>query len=614
MLVFDLMHLPLIQMGFVFTTLIIALLLYAGERIPIEITSLWVLAILMVFVYIFPVSDSTGTITLHAMDILHGLSNPVVITLFSLMIMGHALSSTGALEKLVTLIFTRSRIAPHTKLIGALCMVVVLSGFLNNIPIVVIFIPIFIALTQKLNVPSAQWMMPLSFVAILGGMTTVMGSSTNILVSGSVESILGTPLDFFAFTEIGVIMAGIGILYVIVFAPRILGTHNTTNNTQKDIERRFFTTITIDATSPLSSKLINGRRTEGCDAYILQLERGDSIITAPFENQAILPHDKIIVQATRETLLSIASKKIENLSPESIPVSPTYEGSNFDSRLLSEVMIPMRSRAVGRTLRTLNLPRTEDIIPIGIERSAGIVQTGFMDTPLQTGDILLLHAPTSVISKLSNHTDFAPIQSTRYNVRHHHHVWHTLLIFTTTIGVSAGGIIPIWLATFLGAVSMITAGCISFKEALKSIDCKAILLIITSLALGNALQATGGASAIANAMVAISGTLPAGIVLSVFFLVVAIMTNILSNQATAILFTPIGISLAHVLGVDANAFIFAVIFASNCCFATPFAYQTNILVMPHGQYNFKDFFRLGTPLALILWGGYSIIAPWYFVL
>ncbi len=596
-----------LQMGFIFFTLLVALYLYASAILPIELTSLWILGGLMFFFHLMPVVDTQGNIIMQATDILVGLANPVVLTLFSLMIMGQALSRTGALEIFVNALFRRGTMHPTLKIISALCVVGVLSGFLNNVPMVIIFIPIFIALTKKLNMCPSQWMMPLSFVAILGGMTTVLGSSTNLLVSGTVNSVLGTHLDFFAFTEIGIILAMVGMIYLAIFAPKILPAKSLLIDQMTPDERRFFTTVVIDVHSPLSGKEINGRRVKGFNGYIMQIERGKDTFTAPFQNRVILPSDRVLVQANRETLLSIASQKVDNLSPDT-----KHEVNRFKSLALSEVMVTFRSRCVGRTLRTLNLKRNQDITPIGIERSTGVFKQGFMDIPLQSGDILLVLTSHENIRNLSNNSDLAPIQSNRHNIRHHHHVIHTLAIFVITIALSATGALPIALATFLGAMTMITANCISFEDALKAVDYRAIFLIITSLGLGMSLQVTGGATAIATAMIAISDGLPPAVILSIFFMVVTVMTNILSNQATAILFTPIAISLAQVLSVDVNAFIFAVIFATNCCFATPFSYQTNILVMTPGQYKFNDYIRLGGPLILIIWALYTVIAPFYF--
>lgn len=600
-------NLQSIQMGFIFLTLIGALYLYASAWLPIQLTSLWVLGVLMIFFYIAPITDADGHIVMQSSDLLLGIANPVVLTLFSLMIMGQALSRTGALEIFVNGLLRRNKFPPHVKILSALLVVGILSGFLNNVPMVIIFIPIFVALTKKLKMCPSQWMMPLSFVAILGGMTTVLGSSANLLVSGTVASLTGTPLDFFAFTKIGVILAICGMIYLALFATKILQEKSTVVDQMNQDERKFFTTVAIDETSPLSGQTVSGHKAKGFNGYIMQIERGDTTMTAPFDDHIILPNDRVLVQANRETLIAIASRKLDNLSPDS-----KHTLNRFKSLALSEVMVTLRSRCVGRSLRSLNLRRTKNITPIGIERSTGVVATGFMDMPLQSGDILLVLTTYEDIRNLSNNSDLAPIQSNRHNIRHHHHVVHTLLIFAITIAMSSTGILPISLATFLGAVTMITAGCISFEEALKAVDDKAILLIITSLALGMSLQNTGGADTIASTMIWLSDGLPPAVILSIFFMVVTIMTNVLSNQATAILFTPIAISLAHALGVNVNAFIFAVIFATNCCFATPFAYQTNILVMTPGQYSFGDYIRLGGPLILLIWGLYSIIAPFYF--
>ena len=240
------------QMLTVFLTLGVALYYYASEKASVEITSALVLVFLMVFFYAFPVVDEFGEPTLTVSSILAGFSNPALITVFSLMIIGEALSETGALESVSGVVSKWAKNHPVLGMIVALLMVGVFSAFLNNIPMVVVFMPIIVALTRKIGVSASRWLMPLSFITILGGMTTLVGSSTNLLVSGAMTKFKQEPFDFFSFTELGLILAGVGSLYVLLVLPRLLPSKKPLKSQMEgEEERRFFASVNVDTSSTL---------------------------------------------------------------------------------------------------------------------------------------------------------------------------------------------------------------------------------------------------------------------------------------------------------------------------------------------------------------------------
>ena len=595
------------QMVVVFLTLATALYYYATEKVSVELTSASVLVFLMVFFYIFPVVDMYGNATMTVNAILAGFSNPALITVFSLMIIGEALSNTGALETISDSVSKCAKNYPALGMIVALIMVGVFSAFLNNIPMVVVFMPIIVALTRKIGVSASKWLMPLSFVTILGGMTTLVGSSTNLLVSGAMVKFNQAPFDFFSFTKIGLIMAGVGAIYVLLILPKILKAKKPLKSQlEGEDERRFFCSVTVDVRSPLSGREINGWVLKDIDVEVLTIQRGKHTFERPFNDRIILPGDEVLLSATRDKLLAVASKDVDNLTTTDI------DENNIEDQVLAEIIVSPKSKYVGRTLRWARLHIRRNLVPVGLERDAGILQADIMDIHMRAGDVLLVVGNREDVHAIIDDSDFILLESSAEDVRHRHHVIHTIAVFIGTILFASTGLLPVPIATFLGAVLMIAFGCISFSGALEAVDRRVVLLITTSLALGLALEQTGGALAIAdNILYMFEGQSPA-IILSVFFFIVMFMTNILSNQATAVLFTPIAISLATNLNVDVNAFAFAVVFAANCCFVTPFAYQTNLIVMTSGQYSFKDFVKAGLPLAITLWLVYSVVAPIYF--
>jgi len=595
-----------LQIIFVFLVLVVSFYLYTSGKLPIDIVSGWVLILLVLFFYLFPVYDEIGNNKLDFIHIFKSFINPAVITIISLMIIGFTMGETGTIENIASKITKNKKTNPFLILTVILIAVGFLSAFLNNVPVVVIFIPVIISLTTKLKQSPTKWLLPLSYVTILGGMTTLVGSSTNLVISGAISQTGEEPFTFFSFTTIGLLLAFFGFIYSLLILPRLLPKKKPLRNQIQDEEneRKFFANIKVNSSSPISGKIINGWKIEGYDAEIIALTRNNDTIERPFDNRVVLPNDDILVLSDRENLLLFASGDIENMTDHDI-----IEG---EEQLLAEIIISNKSPFIGKSLREIQLTKKRQLVPVGIERNSGILQNEIMDIKLRLGDLLLVVGSREKISAIMDYTDFILVQSSSDEIRHRHHTFHTMIIFILTIIAISTNILPTVIATLIGAMVMISTGCISFKKAIKSIDTKIIMLLASTLSLGLALQETGGAMLIADIMLyALDGFSPA-IILSIFFLIIVVMTNVLSNQATAVIFTPISISIAKSLYVDINAFTFAVIFAANCCFITPFAYQTNLLIMTPGQYKVMDFVKFGTPLAILIWMLYSIVAPIYF--
>lgn len=599
---------PTLQMAVIFLVLAGALYAYAKEAVPIEITSLWTLSFLMIFFYLFPVLDLEGRPTLTPISLLSGFSNPTLITIVSLIIIGAALTETGALEIISSIIARFSKESPRVGMGVTLLIVGIFSAFLNDTPVVVMFIPVIISLAKKLRLSPTRWLMPLSYIAILGGMVTLVGSSTNLLVSAMIVKLSQEPLSFFAFSDIGVVLALSGAIYTLVFLPRRLPKKKLQAQlVSDDRENYFFAKLSVNEVSPLCEKTIVGNKIDGMDVKVFTLKRGKRSFEHPFSGQKILPEDVVSIWAKRDTLLKIANQNINNLS------LTKREDVVTKDQISAEIIVSHSSSYRQQTLRDVALQVVPQIIPIGLQRNTLLNnKKDILNIKLLIGDVLLVVGERENIDAIINNTDFILLESSTEEVRHPHHVRRTLSVFLGTIAIAAIGILPLSIATFTGAVLMITLGCISFKEAFKSIDKRIIFLIATALALGLALQQTKGAEIIAKSILSVSSGYGASVVLSIFFLLVMIITNVLSNQATAILFTPIALSLAQSLHTTIEPFVFAVIFAANCSFVTPFSYQTNLLVMNPGQYTFKSYVTSGLPLALLLWILYSVIAPLYF--
>ena len=270
------------------------------------------------------------------------------------------------------------------------------------------------------------------------------------------------------------------------------------------------------------------------------------------------------------------------------------------------------SRVIGRRVEEIGLRAETGCVVLGLQRRSRMIRSRISEIRLEAGDVLLILGSRDNVRKLRHSRDLLLLEWSATELPDVKYANRARFIFLATVIAAASGIVPIVIAAMAGAAAMIPAGCLNIRQAARAINRSIYMLIGAALAMAAALEATNGAMYIAHSMVAALSGASAGVILSALFLLIAVMTNFLSNNATALLFTPIALSTALELGVDPAAFIHAVIFAANCSFATPMAYQTNLLVMGPGHYRFSDFVRTGTPLIFIIWLAYSLFAPWYY--
>jgi di/tricarboxylate transporter len=282
------------------------------------------------------------------------------------------------------------------------------------------------------------------------------------------------------------------------------------------------------------------------------------------------------------------------------------------NQVLTEAMITPESQLVGQNLDQIGFRYRYHCVALGIQRRSQMIRARVTEIRLEPGDVLLLQGRQEDIDALRGNADILLIEWTAIDIPAVHHARSTLLIFAAVIASAATGIVPIAVASLCGAGLMLVTGVLNIHQASRAIDRTIVMMIAAALALGASLQATGGAEFLADAMLAAVGDAAPAVVLSAFFLLVAVLANLISTKATAVLFTPIAVSIAHGLNVPPEAFVVAVVFAANCSFASPIGYQTNLLVMAPGNYRFADFVRVGTPLLIIVWLTFSLVAPWYY--
>jgi len=609
---------PAFQMWATFALIAAALALYVSERLAVEVTSVGVICILIVFFQIFPVAapglgHGSGN-ALSAERLLRGFANPALITVLALLVVGQGMVRTGVLDRVARLIMERGG-GNDSRLSIAIVVTValVVSGFLNNIPVVVIFIPVMQALAEKLKTASSKLMMGLNFAAVLGGMTTLIGSGTNLLVSSALLELGETPFGFFDFTVPGLVLAAAGLLYVLFVLPALLPSRTSlAHRIMSRGPRHFMTQISVAAGSSLiGAKAVGGVIERLPDVRVRMIVRGEQVVTPPYHDFIVAEGDLIVGAAPRKALAAAMSDDPGIM--EAAAAEPGGEdAAQAGERVMAEVMVAPASSMIGLRLRQTGFQLRTRCFVLGVQRRAHTIRSKLSDTILEAGDVLLVQGQPDDIAALRSDRNVVLMEWSTEELPVTHHARRAGLIFLGVVGFAASGMVPVVGVALIGAVAMVLFGALNLQQATRALDSKIVTMIPAALAMGAAMHETGGAQYLAQAMTsAIVGFGPT-VVLSAFFLFTAVMANVISAKATAVLFTPIAVGIAREAGIDPHIFAVAVVFAANCAIATPIGYQTSILVMGPGHYRFADYFRAGAPLIVILWLAFSLFAPVYY--
>ncbi|GIX17346.1 MAG: sodium:sulfate symporter [Rhodothalassiaceae bacterium] len=593
---------------------------YAWGRWPMEMVSLAIIVALLLFFHIFPLPpDPGGGDPLTMRRLLSGFSDPALIAIICLLVMGQALVHAGALDEPVRRLLEVARGAPRLVMRGILAIVFAISGFLNNTPVVAVFIPILSALSRKLEINPSRLMIPLSYAAILGGNLTIIGSSANLLVAGVYMHITGERLGFFSITLPGLIIGLVGFAYVAFLAPRLLPDRVPLISGMSRVAKQFIIQFEVPKGGSLEgAKAVSGLFPQLTHLTVRAIHRGDATLLPPFDDLALQAGDIVIAAATREALTEMLAKdpglvhllwRRGGVAGEEID----SESPLPEDRMLAEVMIAPASRLQGRTLEQVGFRSLTNCIVLGIQRRSRMIRSHISELVLEPGDVLLLLGRREDVMALRGNRDLLLLEWSTADFPMVETGRLALGVFGATILLASTGALPITIAAMLGVLVMLAGRCINIRQAGRAVDGTVVLVIAAAIAMGETMQATGGAVVVADALLAALKGADHLLILSVFFLVVMLFTNLLSNNATAVLFTPIAVALAEHLGADPRPFAFAVIFASKAAFATPFGYQTNLLVMAPGHYRFTDFVRAGLPLAAIVWITFTLVAAALYV-
>ena len=482
---------PTFHMWAIFAIIAGALALYAWERTPMEVTSIGVVCVLLLFFQVFPVPGADGGNRLEPQRILLGFANPALIAVLALLVMGQGMVRTGVLDRGARMVLSmgagRAWLSVSITLGGALAV----SAFLNNIPVVVIFIPIMQALAQRFGRSVSTLMIPLSFAAVLGGMTTLIGSSTNLLVNSALIELAERPFDFFDFSIPGLVMAAVGLVYVCALAPRLLPDRaSLTDAVLEGGGKQFIAQITISQDSELLGKGAPGGIFAGlADMTVRMVQRGEQPFLPPFEGYAVRSGDVFVVAATRKALTEALARDAGLLYPDlddgREDGEPRWERGD---QVLAEVMVAPASLFIGQTLRHIGFRHKTHCIVLGIQRRSRMIRARMIDIRLDAGDVLLIQGQPDDVSALKDSRDVILLAWSAQALRALDHARRASLIFFAAIGLAASGALPIVVATLTGAAAMVAAGVLSVRQAFRAVNPAIATTIVAALALGVSLQ------------------------------------------------------------------------------------------------------------------------------
>ena len=574
-----------------------AMLLLITEKLPVDLTSLGILVVLTV----------TGILT--PTEAIAGFASPAVITVGAMFLISQGMIRTGAVGFISKKVGIYSRGRPGLAIILVLLIVGTASAFINNTPVVVLFIPIILSLSCELEFSPSKVLIPVSYASILAGTCTLIGTSTNIIISDlSAKHGLG-PLGMFELSRLGVPIALLGLIFLIFAAPKLMpNMHNPICELKDDDHRRYLAELQV----PRDSRIVG----QDPESYFTQKYPGMEVIELIRYSHVYYP-DRDAVKIASDDLLLVkgsANDLVEILNDDFIKLPMAEQGQGFEAEekqsLIVELIIPPQSSLLGQRLVTSRLRRDPDIHIIAIKRrELHYVESQFKDIRLKIGDILLVRLPGSSLERLRNEKDFIIVEDVHHEIEHKRRASRAFLIFGAMVVVASTGLADILICALAAAFLMVLTGCLQLRDAYRAMDGRVLLIIIAMIAMSAALEKTGASEFYARVFLGMFSGLSPAYVLSGVILLTSISTHLLSNNATAILMLPIAISAAQGLGVDPRPFIIAVCFGASACFATPIGYQTNLLVYGPGGYRFSDYLKLGMPLNLLVLIMGSIFIP-----
>ena len=599
--------LPSLHAIAVMTITVVGLYLFSRDSIPIETSGLIIFITILSMFYLFPLQVNgfdSDPISLF----LNSFGNEALVTICALLAVGKAIEVNGSLRPLISLLSKSWVKHPKLSFLGVLLFGAFFSAFINNTPIVVMLIPALIAVAKEANISSTKVLMPMGMATLIGGMSTTIGTSTNLLVVGIANDMGQKQIQLFDFMIPVLIAGSIGMLFLWLIAPKYLPDNKPRQSQAKT--RIFEAVLYVNEDSyPNGKTLLDVMDKAGKNFDVQKIKRSDSLFVAKIPSIIFEPGDRIYVKSSIEKL-----KEFEGLLGltlyEEDGATDSEEEIGQEYTHLAEVVITAGSFLDRSTLNAQRFAQRFNLLPIAIHsgRTASEVSGNITSKRLNPGDVILVQGEEESIANLKTNANMLVIESDS-PMPSGQKAYVPLYIMLGIVGFAASGLLPISVAALVGLGVMLVTKIIKWGDVGNAMNIPIIMLIVASLSLGTALEITGASTFLAEMFVFLTQAMSIPMILSTLMLVMAILTNVVSNNAAAVIGTPIAISIGQQLGAPIEPFVLAVLFGANMSFVTPIGYQTNLLVMGAGGYKFNDFVKVGFPLAVIMWVSFSIILP-----
>nr|WP_256468583.1 SLC13 family permease [Halorussus gelatinilyticus] len=583
----------------VFALILLALVLFATERLPIDVTAILIMVLLMVLEPWTQISPREG---------ISGFANPATITVLAMLILSTGINRTGIVQLLGRKMATFAGTDRRKQLAATIGVTGPVSGVINNTPVVAILVPVIADLAHEGETSPSKLLMPLSFASMLGGTLTLIGTSTNILAS-DIAAQLGAEspgLDLFAFgmfefTKLGVVVFAVGALYLMTVGVWLLPERIPADEdlVEEYALQEYLADVVVPANSSLVGETIDeALGDDDLDIDVLQLLRDGDRFGDSLASKEIRETDTLRLRTNRETLERIIDA--EGLVLSGGPQAEDDLHPDEEEPVLVEVVIPSGSVLVGETLASSTFRQRYDANVLAFRTRGDVVRDRFEDIRIRVGDTLLVQAPPDSLTRLVQNEDFIVAHEFDEVTYRSDKIPFAVAIIAGVVALPALNVLPIVVSALAGVVAMIFTGVLEPTELYSSVEWNVIFLLAGVIPLGIALQQTGAAALLGETVASTATFLPPIGVLWVFYLATGLLTSVISNNASVVLMIPVAANAAQAIGANAFAFVLAVTFAASTAFMTPVGYQTNLFVYGPGGYRFSDFLRVGAPLQFLL--------------